>query len=942
MPASPIGLSPVMTEPAEEHPQATETPLVSPSTTSTISVAAAAGHAPLLARSSARGSQVAGPKRLIAVSGGTYRRTHADDVRASTEGGCLRSLRSCRVKDPRDLLYLNNLIVSTRYTWLSFTPKFLFEQLAPWMKPANFYFLCIAVLESIQAVSTTQGRPSILVPLVFVLAVTGIKDLIEDRARGKIDKVKNDAIVKLFADGEWKEVPAKDLRVGDMIQIQDNKRLPADVLVCGSGVPAGTHCFVDTKELDGESNLKPKTVPRTLLSNAQSLEALSKLAFSLRCDMPNGNMHEWNGDVTWGDLDGQDKYSGEPENLNITNIIYADCVLRNTPWLIAMVIYTGEDTKIRQNMRAQLKNPRYKQTTMFHDISRVMLFMGILQIALCLICGILSAFFQNSHKGHWYLRLEETGSPPTTATLRFFTWFIICKDFVPISLYVTLEMVQFIQAAFVSWDMKMSHKMSDGSITYAKTQTSRLNEELAQVQYVFSDKTGTLTQNRMEFRKCCIGSQEFGAGTTSAGAIREARLRGENIHKALEQHNLKEKEMRAASRPHPNVFFDQEAELRAAALANSTPEETAMGNEVKEFLSALALNNSIFPKTKKESGPDEKEDLSSEPRIMDSSSPDETALCNFAQFAGFEVYSRVGNRVTLRVNVPEPHFEEFEQVCCIDFNSKRKAMTVILRKLEDGKPVGPLKCYLKGADTSVYALLAGGALKAKYEEKAETKENPLWPEERVKNLYGRWSAMLAKAVTYNEASLRSLMIARSEMEPEWWYGQQPSGMSLREEFESLTRDQGQAEIGHVEGGCSPSCRLCVVERKIELGASFDLIGCTAIEDKLQDGVPDALKALMAAGINVWVLTGDNIATAINIGISCDLLDADMEQEGRLFRYDKLASGNSAAKQAALRELIKKNKAAIDEKLKEKPNSNFGACVHGDVWKQLSRDGDLLT
>lgn len=451
MPASPIGLSPVMTEPAEEHPQATETPLVSPSTTSTISVAAAAGHAPLLARSSARGSQVAGPKRLIAVSGGTYRRTHADDVRASTEGGCLRSLRSCRVKDPRDLLYLNNLIVSTRYTWLSFTPKFLFEQLAPWMKPANFYFLCIAVLESIQAVSTTQGRPSILVPLVFVLAVTGIKDLIEDRARGKIDKVKNDAIVKLFADGEWKEVPAKDLRVGDMIQIQDNKRLPADVLVCGSGVPAGTHCFVDTKELDGESNLKPKTVPRTLLSNAQSLEALSKLAFSLRCDMPNGNMHEWNGDVTWGDLDGQDKYSGEPENLNITNIIYADCVLRNTPWLIAMVIYTGEDTKIRQNMRAQLKNPRYKQTTMFHDISRVMLFMGILQIALCLICGILSAFFQNSHKGHWYLRLEETGSPPTTATLRFFTWFIICKDFVPISLYVTLEMVQFIQAAFVSW-----------------------------------------------------------------------------------------------------------------------------------------------------------------------------------------------------------------------------------------------------------------------------------------------------------------------------------------------------------------------------------------------------------------------------------------------------------------------------------------------------------
>jgi magnesium-transporting ATPase (P-type) len=369
-----------------------------------------------------------------------------------------------------------------------------------------------------------------------------------------------------------------------------------------------------------------------------------------------------------------------------------------------------------------------------------------------------------------------------------------------------------------------------------------------------------------------------------------------------------------------------------------------LGADVREFLYALSLNNSIFPKTKKEAAAEEKkDDLKASLRIMDSSSPDETALCNFAQFAGYEVFSRVGSRVTLRVDVPEPHFEEFEQVCCIDFNSKRKAMTVIVRRIEDGKAVGPLKVYTKGADTSVYALLAGGALKARYEEKSDYKADPIWTDEKVKSLFGRWSAMLARAVTYNEASLRSLMIARSEMDPEWWYGPQAgSDKSLREEFESLMRDQGPGEIGHVEGGCGPTCRLCVVERKVELGASLDLIGCTAIEDKLQDGVPDALKALMAAGINVWVLTGDNIATAINIGVSCDLLDADMEQEGRLFRYDKLVVGNTAAKQAALRELINKNKATIAQKLKDKPKSVFGACVHGDVWKQLSRDPDLLT
>jgi magnesium-transporting ATPase (P-type) len=147
---------------------------------------------------------------------------------------------------------------------------------------------------------------------------------------------------------------------------------------------------------------------------------------------------------------------------------------------------------------------------------------------------------------------------------------------------------------------------------------------------------------------------------------------------------------------------------------------------------------------------------------------------------------------------------------------------------------------------------------------------------------------------------------------------------LKAKYERAQRSQGINEKGHVDGACSSSCGMCAIEREIEVSAELNLLGATAIEDKLQDGVPHALKQLLEAGIKVWVLTGDNVATAINIGISCNLLEADMENEGRLFKFDK-----EVANAEAIRRTIDEAERHIITVLKdEKLSPIFGIALHG--------------
>lgn len=91
------------------------------------------------------------------------------------------------------------------------------------------------------------------------------------------------------------------------------------------------------------------------------------------------------------------------------------------------------------------------------------------------------------------------------------TFIILYNNLIPISLQVTLELVRFVQAMFINFDIEMYHDVTD---TPAMARTSNLNEELGMVKYIFSDKTGTLTCNIMEFKKCSIAKSIYSIEST--------------------------------------------------------------------------------------------------------------------------------------------------------------------------------------------------------------------------------------------------------------------------------------------------------------------------------------------------------------------------------------------------------------------------------------------
>ena len=161
-------------------------------------------------------------------------------------------------------------------------------------------------------------------------------------------------------------------------------------------------------------------------------------------------------------------------------------------------------------------------------------------------------------------------------------------------------------------------------------------------------------------------------------------------------------------------------------------------------------------------------------------------------------------------------------------------------------------------------------------------------------------------------------------------------------MQSALKQQGASEKGHQDGECSAECKLCAVENEIEDAADLKSLGCTGIEDKLQEGVPSALQQLLDAGMKVWMLTGDTVSTAVNIAMACNLIDSDMENDKRLFVFDKDMDSSSKIRKA-IDDANKQIQQTKSKQSKRKGGSGeaadaplFGLAMHGDVWKKMQR------
>ncbi|KAL6054974.1 Phospholipid-transporting ATPase [Balamuthia mandrillaris] len=722
----------------------------------------------------------------------------------SYETGPVRTIH-CNLENK---LFRTNSISTTKYTPLTFIPKNLAEQFGRF---ANIWFLVIAILQRaglclliLLALFPSKFIPQItplnpaasVVPLVLVLLVTGIKEAYEDMKRRQSDRSVNNRQVEVLVDGRLQLVPWRKVRVGQVLRIKCDEDIPADVILLNSSNADGL-AYLETANLDGETNLKVRqALPDTV---GFSVEDVTNNPLVIQCEHPNPELYNFEGTI---------KLPTQATDLplNLEQTLWRGCVLRNTKWVLAVVVYAGMDSKIMKNARP----PPYKRSSLEKDMNRTILTVFAFILSVDLLGGIFAAvWFAAEGRNQTYLRLEDMDeNAGVVGVLAFFSYVILLHSMVPISLYMYLELIKVITASHINSDLDMYHSETD---TPAKANTSNLAEELGQIEFIFSDKTGTLTSNEMFFKCCSINGKSYGIAPQDSeiGQSSDTERNMEGMEPSDEAYIFRD----------PKLFED---------IDNDSSDMIRMFFKLLALCHSVIIANSSDDDVCEDAGHFRAEDdeVARRTIVYQASSPDEAALVAGAQRFGFEFIARTPAQLCLRVDETE---EEWELLNILEFNSDRKRMSVLVRRPEDGQII--LLC--KGADSVIYNRLAK-------KQKLEDIEDKTY--QHLKQ--------------FANLGLRTLCMAFREI-PE-------------EEYESWAEQYAVAAL-QIKGRDDA---IDAVAEQIE--TDLQLLGATAVEDRLQEGVPEAIDTLLRAGIKMWVLTGDKMETAINIGFSCSLLEEDMQ------------------------------------------------------------------
>ncbi|ODQ56229.1 phospholipid-translocating P-type ATPase domain-containing protein [Saitoella complicata NRRL Y-17804] len=839
---------------------------------------------------------------------------------------------------PQDLLdedghpiasYPRNKIRTAKYTPLSFIPKNLWYQ---FHNIANIYFLVLVILQIFSIFGTTNPGLG-AVPLIVIVAITAVKDAIEDWRRTVLDNELNNTrtytlhawhnvnvtdehiglwrrikkgtsrLIRAmhnkrkgvsdpyeldrvgtgvsrpsgdyrrshdirpssdglppqspFADHNgytnpngyleaktegnghirrdfgsivdpYKQVPGKakfkntqwkNVRVGDIVRLRDDDPVPADVVILATSEEDGA-CYVETKNLDGETNLKIRHGLRagTSIRTAAQCEAAD---FWIECEAPHANLYSFSGVARWiaRDPDSQDPDAGEEmaEPISIDSMLLRGCNLRNTDWIIGVVVFTGDETRIMMNAGVTPS----KRSRLARELNWNVIANFLILFVMCLVAGIINGvtYRDRAESSDYFEYGSIAGSPAKNGIVTFWTCIILFQNLVPISLYISIEIIKTAQAYFIYSDIDMYYEKLDYPCT---PKSWNISDDLGQIEYIFSDKTGTLTQNVMEFKKCTINGVPYGEAYTEAMAGMQKR-QGINVEEESAKatariavdRTVMLKDLRLLS---DNPYLDEDKLTFVSSHFAKDMQGASGATQAKacyDFFLALSLCHSVLPSK-----------LSDDPPRFDfkAQSPDEAALVAAARDVGFTVVERTQTGIIVDVQGEK---ESFEMLTMLEFNSQRKRMSAIYRM-----PDGRIMLFCKGADSIIYSRLAAnqqGDLRAK---------------------------TLTDLEAFANEGLRTLCIAQRELSPEYyekWAKQyEIAAASLYDREEKI--EECSDEIEH----------------------DLVLLGGTAIEDRLQDGVPEAIAMLAEGGIKLWVLTGDKVETAINIGFSCNLLGNDMK------------------------------------------------------------------
>ncbi|XP_019718866.1 phospholipid-transporting ATPase IG isoform X3 [Hippocampus comes] len=544
--------------------------------------------------------------------------------------------------------FCDNRIVSSKYTVWNFLPKNLFEQ---FRRIANFYFLIIFLVQVI--VDTPTSPVTSGLPLCFVITVTAIKQGYEDWLRHKADNEVNKYPVTVLENGLRLRKESEKIKVGDVLEVEEEETFPCDLILLRSSRDDDT-CFVTTASLDGESNHKTHyTVPDI----EKDLESLSA---TLECEQPQPDLYKFVGRMHIY------KSNQEPavRSLGPENLLLKGATLKNTEKVCGVAIYTGMETKMALNYQGKSQ----KRSAVEKSINAFLLVYLCILLSKALVCTTLKYLWQSKpgQDEPWYNEKTQKVRD-TNLYLKMFTDFlsfmVLFNFIIPVSMYVTVEMQKFLGSFFITWDKDFfDPEIKEGALV----NTSDLNEELGQVEYVFTDKTGTLTQNNMEFIECCIDGFQYKHRDVNSEVDGFCVTDGP-------VNSLKEK----AGREREELF------LRALCLCHTVQvKESPEPSQVQDGRMADQVDAIVLGVPLDERG-------------FIASSPDEVALVKGAMRYGFTFLGLESKAMKILNRSHE--IEVYDLLHVLNFDPVRRRMSVIVKCKS-----GDIVLFCKGADSSIF------------------------------------------------------------------------------------------------------------------------------------------------------------------------------------------------------------------------------------------------
>ncbi|GAA5888836.1 hypothetical protein JCM5296_005010 [Sporobolomyces johnsonii] len=570
---------------------------------------------------------------------------------------------SKRKKSP----YPANIVKNQKYNVVTFLPLVLYEQFKFFY---NLYFLLVALSQFVPALRI-GFLATYVVPLAFVLAVTIGKEAYDDYKRYLRDRSANSTLYSLLVprsstlpshphshhasstsdssapssshNAPLKPTPSSHLRVGDLVHLEKNDRVPADMLLLRTSDPSGT-CFVRTDQLDGETDWKLRVaVERTQSLGSDAL--LLDVEGEVYADPPTKDIHSFVGTLTLRSLPsavvssqgGGQGEAGETdeaadlviahpvEPLTAENMLWANTVLAAGN-AVGMVVYTGRETRAVMNT----SQPGTKTGMLDMEINRLAKILCAVTFALSVILVALNGF-----RGHWWVYV--------------FRFLILFSSIIPISLRVNLDMGKTVYAHQI---------MHDSEIPDTIVRTSTLPEELGRIEYLLSDKTGTLTQNEMELKKLHLGTMSYGVDSMDEVAHQLATALGE------------EKAVGGGTTLTTGV-----------ALASGRGRRD-MSSRVKDIVLALGLCHNVTPVVDEADGS----------ITYQASSPDEVAIVRFTESVGLTLSAR--DRTSMSLRSAAGRTLSFDVLEVFPFTSESKRMGIVIRDRQTGE----ITFYQKGAD----------------------------------------------------------------------------------------------------------------------------------------------------------------------------------------------------------------------------------------------------